>query len=57
MEALKDKIRRSAVIAAHHRIHSRWQSILERTGVQPSSSELIRELRSGEGRYVYDVQS
>ena len=57
MEVLDHEIRRSALIAVQYRMHARRQSILERTGVQPGSSELIRELHSGEGRYVYDVQS
>lgn len=51
VKALDHEIRRRQAISAHHRIHSRRQSILERTGVQSSSSELIRELRSGEARH------
>lgn len=50
VEALELEVRRRQAIAAHGRIQSRRQSILERTGVQPSSSDVIRELRSGKGR-------
>jgi len=50
IEALDHEVRRRQAIAAHQRIHARRQSILERTGVQTGSCELVRELRSGEGR-------
>jgi hypothetical protein len=50
VEALDHEVRRRQATVAHERIRSRRQSILQRTGVQPGSSDLIRELRSGEGR-------
>jgi hypothetical protein len=52
VEALDHEVRRRQAIAAHHRIQDRRQSILKRTGVQPDSTGLIRELRSGEGHHV-----
>lgn len=50
VEALDHEVRRRQGLAAHERIRARRQSILERTGLQSDSAELIRELRSGEGR-------
>jgi hypothetical protein len=50
VEALEHEVRRRQGLAAHERIRARRQSILERTGLQSDSTELIRELRSGEGR-------
>lgn len=50
VEALDHEVRRRQGLAAHERICTRRQSILERTGLQSDSAELIRELRSGEGR-------
>jgi hypothetical protein len=50
VEALDHEVRRRQATAAHDRIQSRRQSILQRTGIQPGSSDLIRTLRSGEGR-------
>jgi RPA family protein len=52
VEALDHEVRRRQAIAAHNRIQSRRQSILQRTGVQPASADLIRELRSGAGRHA-----
>ena len=52
VEALNYEVRRRQAIAAHDRIQSRRQSILQRTGVQSGSSDLIRELRAGEGRHA-----
>jgi RPA family protein len=52
VEALDSEVRRRQAIAAHERIRSRRHSILQRTGVQPGSTEVIRELRAGEGRYA-----
>lgn len=50
VEALDNEVGRRQAIAAHDQIHARRQSILERTGIQAGSSDLVRELRSGEGR-------
>jgi hypothetical protein len=52
VEALDHEVRRRQATAAHSRIQARRQSILQRTGVQPSSLELIRELRAGVGRHA-----
>lgn len=52
VQALDHEIRHRQAIAAHERIQSRRQSIRQRTGVQPQSSDLIRTLRSGEGRHA-----
>lgn len=52
VEALDHEVRRRQAIAAHSRIQSRRQLILQRAGVQPGSADLIRELRSGENRHA-----
>ncbi|WP_404783118.1 YlcI/YnfO family protein [Altericista sp. CCNU0014] len=52
VEALDHEVHRRQAIAAHDRIRSRRQAILQRTGVQPRSVAEIRELRSGEGRHA-----
>ena len=45
--ALKQEVSRRQAIAAHERIHQRREAILKRTGIQPDSSQEIRELREG----------
>ncbi len=53
VEALDHEVRRRQGTAAHERIRSRRRSILQRTGIQPGSTELIRELRIGEGSKIF----
>ncbi|MGB7417066.1 MAG: YlcI/YnfO family protein [Thermosynechococcaceae cyanobacterium] len=55
VEALEHEVRRRQAVSAHKRIQSRRQSILQRTGVQPGSSELIRELHSGESLHFFGL--
>ena len=52
VEALDYEVRRRQGLAAHDRIRLRRKSILQRTGIQPASADLIRELRAGEGRHA-----
>lgn len=50
VEAVKREVQRRQTLAAHQRIVARSAAIEQQTGVQPSSLELIRQLREGEGR-------
>jgi hypothetical protein len=52
VEALDHEVQRRQAIITHERIRSRRQTIFQRTGVQLGSADLIRELRSGEGRHA-----
>jgi hypothetical protein len=51
-ETLNHESCRSQTNLIQDRILSRRQSILQRTGIQPVSFDLIRELRSNEGRHA-----
>jgi hypothetical protein len=44
------EVRRQKALAAHQRIVDRSAEVEAKTGIQPSSRELIRQLREGEGR-------
>ncbi|WP_414751976.1 YlcI/YnfO family protein [Anabaena sp. CCY 9910] len=50
VEALEFEVRRRRGWAAHQRILARSATIKAKTGTQPSSTEMIRSLREGEGR-------
>ena len=50
VEALESEVKRRRVWAAHQRILARSETIKAKTGIQPSSTEMIRSLREGEGR-------
>ncbi len=50
VSALEHEVTRRQAIAAHERIQNRRQEILNRTGVQPDSTEFIREMRKGNKR-------
>ncbi|NES20023.1 MAG: hypothetical protein F6K41_14105 [Symploca sp. SIO3E6] len=50
VEAIASEVRRRRTLAAHQRIVARSAEVEAKTGIQPSSIELIRQLRSGEGR-------
>jgi len=51
IKALEREVRYRQGVAAHHRIVSRREKIREKTGTQPGSTDLIRQLREGWGRY------
>ncbi|MGG6240050.1 YlcI/YnfO family protein [Nodosilinea sp. AN01ver1] len=50
IEAVTREVQRRQALAAHQRIVARSAEVESQTGVQPSSVELIRQLREGEGR-------
>lgn len=50
LEAVERAVRRREGLEAHERIIARRQQIEARTGRQPSSVDLIRELREGSSR-------
>lgn len=50
VEAVTREVQRRQALAAHQRIVARSAEVERQTGVQPSSIDLIRQLREGEGR-------
>ena len=50
IEAIAREVRRWRSLAAHQRIVGRSAEVEAKTGIQPSSVDLIRQLRAGEGR-------
>ncbi len=50
VEAIAREVRRRRSLAAHQRIVARSAEVEAKTGTQPSSVDLIRQLRAGEGR-------
>ncbi len=48
--ALTREVSRRKGLSAHSRIIARREKIKQKTGTQPSSGDLIRQLRSGESR-------
>lgn len=50
VEAIAREVRRRRSLAAHQRIVARSAEVEAKTGIQPSSVDLIRELRADEGR-------
>ena len=50
VEAIAREARRRRSLAAHQRIVARSAEVEAKTGIQPSSVDLIRQLRAGEGR-------
>jgi hypothetical protein len=50
VEALAREVRRRRALAAHQRIVARSAEVEAKTGIQPSSVDLIRQLRAGDGR-------
>ena len=50
VEAIAREVRRRRSLAAHQRIVARSAEVEAKTGIQPSSVDLIRQLRGGEGR-------
>jgi len=50
VEAIAREVRRRRSLAAHQRIVARSAEVEAKTGIQPSSVDLIRQLRAGEGR-------
>lgn len=50
VEALDREVKRRRGWAAHQRIIARSEIIKAKTGMQPSSIDMIRNLRKGEGR-------
>ncbi|NER97858.1 MAG: hypothetical protein F6J86_29110 [Symploca sp. SIO1B1] len=50
VEAIASEVRRRQALAAHQRIVARSAEVEAKTGIQPSSVDLIRQLRLGEGR-------
>ncbi len=50
IEAIAREVQRRKTLAAHQRILARSAEVEEQTGIQPSSVDLIRQLRNGEGR-------
>jgi predicted CopG family antitoxin len=50
VEALAREVRRRRSLAAHQRIVARSAEVEAATGIQSTSVDLIRQLRSGEGR-------
>lgn len=50
VEAIAREVRRRRSLAAHQRIVARSAEVEAKTGIQPSSVNLIRELRADEGR-------
>jgi hypothetical protein len=50
VEAIAREVRRRRSLAAHQRIVARSAEVEAATGIQPSSLDLIRQLRAGERR-------
>jgi hypothetical protein len=50
VEAIAREVRRRRSLAAHQRIVARSAEVEAKTGIQPSSVDLICQLRAGEGR-------
>ncbi|XWK89158.1 MAG: YlcI/YnfO family protein [Phormidium sp.] len=50
VDAIAREVKRRRSLAAHQRIVARSAEIEAKTGIQPSSVELIRQLRTDEGR-------
>ncbi len=50
VEAVEQEVRRRRGWAAHQRIIARSEAIKVKTGTQPTSTDLIHDLREGEGR-------
>ena len=50
VEAIAREVRRRRSLAAHQRIVARSAEVEAKTGIQPSSVDLIRQLRADEGR-------
>lgn len=48
--AIAREVRRRRSLAAHRRIVARSAEVEAKTGIQPSSVDLIRQLRANEGR-------
>ncbi|MGM3305083.1 YlcI/YnfO family protein [Anabaena sp. WFMT] len=51
VEAVEREVRRRRGWAAHQRIIARSETIKAKTGIQPTSIDMIRSLREGEGRH------
>lgn len=51
LSAYEREVRYRRGLAAHQRIVARREQIKRKTGTQPSSINLIRQLREGEARY------
>jgi hypothetical protein len=51
VEALETEVRRRRGWAAHQRIIARSETVKAKTGIQPTSSDLIRSIREGEKRH------
>lgn len=50
VEAIAHEVQRRRVMLAHQRIVARSYEIEAKTGIQPGSVELIRQLRTNEGQ-------
>ncbi|MBD2567999.1 YlcI/YnfO family protein [Anabaena lutea] len=50
VEAVEREVRRRRGWAAHQRIIARSETIKAKTGIQPTSTDMIRSLREGEDR-------
>jgi hypothetical protein len=50
VEALAREVRRRRGWAAHQRIIARSETVKAKTGIQPTSGDLIRSFREGENR-------
>ena len=50
VEAIAREVRRRRSLAAHQRIVARSAEVEAKAGIQPSSVDLIRQLRADEGR-------
>ncbi|GAX42510.1 hypothetical protein NIES4075_35110 [Tolypothrix sp. NIES-4075] len=50
VEALENEVRRRRGWAAHQRIVARSETVKAKTGIQPTSGDLIRSFREGEKR-------
>jgi hypothetical protein len=50
VDAIAREVKRRRSLAAHQRIVARSAQVEAKTGIQPSSVELIRQLRTDEGR-------
>ncbi len=50
VEAIAREVRRRRSLAAHQRIVARSAEVEAKTGIQPNSVDLIRQLRADEGR-------
>lgn len=51
IKKLEQEVRHRRGLAAHYRIVARREAIRKKTGTQPDSTDLIRQLRECEGRY------